>query len=671
MHGSWRRWLLVLIFLLMASPTFGDRIAKAIRALQKGKYQQVEHLVSKSLEKNQINAGAHYVLALLYFDTTYQRYHLDSSHYFIELALSQEQLSDSIDSWPLSKTPLTRTTLLLQKHRVDSVAFQRAMAQNTVPKLQHFLDVYTTAPQYNSALQHRNELAFGLAADKHTYEAYHWFMNKFPNAVQFKEAESRYHLLLFQSMTQGGKQQDYVEFIEKNPSSPYRPRAEVQIFELQTLDHNPKSYLKFLQDYPKSLPARKAEAILYHLDSNLEISTGWQSDSIANIAELDSSPWTVFYQNGRYGFMNQRGEIRIAAKYDSIPEQLLCKPLNNNIFQSYDSGRWKIVARDESICWDQRYDEFQDLGNGYLQISLNNKLGVIHKGGWSVLPVAYDDIKVLEPGFLAFKEGALWGVASMTGRMILTPSLTEIDSEGAFLALRKDRWALLNNHHMIDWYRTTSQSLPFQYDDWEVISPGHLLVISEDKEGVLNENLQIEVPLSKHRIYEVDSLSWCAKTSHGTVRFYGKNLLGIPPDRYENFLATDQFICLERSSKWELWDRNKITPYNEILYDSVSKLGNQLVLLREADLTTVLFPNGATIAIGPRQKLRFIRGADQLSAFLQVSTNGGLREVYDLNGNRIYRTWYFDMRPLTKDLLIIEKNHQKVVIEIKGKTFIK
>ena len=177
--------------------------------------------------------------------------------------------------------------------------------------------------------------------------------------------------------------------------------------------------------------------------------------------------------------------------------------------------------------------------------------------------------------------------------------------------------------------------------------------------------------MSNHRIYELDRQSWYTKTAHGTIRFYGPTLQGIPPDRYEDFQATDQYICLARAQKWELWDRQSGVIKTDILYDSVSKVGNELLWLQQGDLTTVLFPSGVELGLAPNQSVRFIRGANQQKGFLQITGARGSRTVYNLQGEKIYDTWYFDVLPLTESLFIIERNGQKGVIDFSGRTLIK
>ena len=360
------------------------------------------------------------------------------------------------------------------------MAFARACSLNTVADLQFFIDHYSTAPQLEPATELRDQLAFQQATDTDTYQSYLAFMERYPQAVQYPQAEQRYHLLLFQSMTSGGRLQDYLTFLEENPRSPYRQRAEAQIFQLQTLSHQLRDYQKFIKSFPGSQEATQAQSIIDFYD---EGST-----------PHSSTPLTAIYEQGHFGFMNTSGQLMIPAVYDSIPERYLCEPLLNNILPVYQSGHWKIVDLHQNTIWDQPYQQIEELGQGYIKIQVDDKLGVIHKGGWSVLPPIYQDIVLINQQLLAFKSQGLWGLASMTGREMLPAQFTNIVGESPFIALQKDRWAILNMSSLIEWYDRKSGAIPLAYDDWELISPGKLWYFLTIKKPYLMEICELKYP---------------------------------------------------------------------------------------------------------------------------------------------------------------------------------
>ena len=245
-------YLLLISFLLVQPDCLADPISKAIKALQKGKHEQVESILKKSLLKYQINPGARYAYSLLYFDSTYINQNLDSAHIYIEQALNDAQQPDTVEMLPLDKASLTTENLHIHKSEVDRVAFSKAVADNTVESFQHFIDHYQNAAQFDNAISRRDILAFEIASSENTYNSYLQFLNNYPEAYQVPVAKERYELLVFEAKTAEGNLKGYYKFLEEHPETPHRELAEWQIFQLETLDDAPESYGRFKKNFPKS-----------------------------------------------------------------------------------------------------------------------------------------------------------------------------------------------------------------------------------------------------------------------------------------------------------------------------------------------------------------------------------------------------------------------------------
>ncbi len=670
MRSFRRHWLWLALLIPLSLHCNGDAVSRALKALEKGKYQQVEKLISKSLDKHPLNPGAYFVWSKLYLDPSFTRYNLDSAHYFIELALAQTNIPDSVESWPLEKSSLVNQQLQHQKASIDSLAFSRAREVNSVAGYQHFIDLYQNSEQFLGAISARNQLAFNEAEAANTHQSYQQFIQTYPQAEQIPIATERYHRLLFESMTSGGRLQDYIHFWNENPRSPYRGRAEEQILQLSCLSHQSSAYQQFVQEYPKSSYTHQARAVLYHLDKTKVTSAGWKTDSLLTAFSMESKPLATTLENGRLGFMDVNGIIQIEPSFDSIPEYLHCSLLTDDFVPVKSREKWQLIARNGSTLWDEPFDDYQDLGSGYIKIRRGDLWGVIHKGNWSVLPQQYQDIRLLDIGLIAFKKNGLWGIASMLGRELLPPEHQEIIEEGPFLLLQRKKWAVLNQPKLINDY-LRKQSPDYRFKDWEILSYDHIMVFGDGQEGVLDRNLNYKVPFSSHRIYEVDSASWWTKTAHGTLRFYGEALRSIPPDRYQDIITTDRYVGLNRSGQWRVMDWS-LRPVDEVNYDSVAVLGKHFLLLFSKEHSDkVLFPGEKMVNIKNGQALKLVRGANQKIGFLQVSSSGGLREVYNWRGDYIYRTWYFEVQPLNAELMIIEQNGKQGVIDINGKQLLK
>jgi hypothetical protein len=667
---SSRLFSLLILLLLFQPHCIADPVSRALKALAKGKHEQVESVLNKSLEKHEINPGARYAYSMLYFDSSYVNYNLDSAHTYIEQALIDAQTPDSLGGLVLAKTSATIEQLIDHKALVDQTAFSRAAEQNTVESFQYFIDAYDNAPQFANAISRRDQLAFDQASTENTYQAYKSFMDQYPEALQFALAQERYNTLVFESKTANGKLQQFTNFLKEHPESPYRDQAEWQIFQLSTLDDEADSYLQFKKDYPGSRYAKLSDDILYHLDKELFVRKNQVSDSLDKAYELESTSLIPIYEKNHYGFIDHLGNDLIPPTFDSIPENYLCRLLDEDVLQAFVNDRLVLMSRNQKILWDNPYNEVKDIGRGLLQIKVGNKYGILHKSGWQVLDVAYDQIHLLGDSFLSIRKGNRWGITSMTGRIMVPPKFTSVENHGAFILMEDEQWAVTTKEHLIKSFEM-DQGFDLSYQDWELISPHYLMVFSEDMEGMIDSGLKMIIPLSEHEIHELDSAAWFVKTAHGTVRFYGNQLQAIPADRYQDYVSNRHFIGLQRSPGWEVWDRSVLNPINENTYDSVATLGPDLMVLNLDGKSSVLFRNGVLLDLTSADRLKLIRDADQYRGFLQVASTGGKREIYDLDGNLIYETWYYDVNPLTENLFLIEKNGLKGIVDLSGEVLLK
>jgi hypothetical protein len=176
------------------------------------------------------------------------------------------------------------------------------------------------------------------------------------------------------------------------------------------------------------------------------------------------------------------------------------------------------MGRNQKILWDKPFDQVKDLGRGLLEIREGNQYGVLHKSGWLVLEIAYDKIEFLGENFLALEKDGKWGISSMTGRVIMPPGYESIENKGSFILLKKGRWSVSNKQNLLELFET-GKELSFPYQDWDLVSHNYLMVFSEEKEGLLNSDLESVIPLSAHEIHELDTTEWFVKTSHSTIRF--------------------------------------------------------------------------------------------------------------------------------------------------------
>ncbi|MEQ9440092.1 MAG: hypothetical protein RIG62_13640 [Cyclobacteriaceae bacterium] len=240
----------------------------ALKAIEDQQWEKAASILlqQSANEKDSLFSGVYYAYSLLYADSAYQQYQIDSAYQYILRASQDFQATPEKEQEKLARAlSLSDSSLLRQKRRLDSLAFARATDQSTVTDYQYFIDQHTDAPQREEAILQRNQLAFDAASQVDTYQAYREFLDTYPQAAQVPLADERYNTLVFQSQTATGNLQSYYQFLEAFPRSPYRPQAEQAIFQISTADNQLAHYARFAYDFPNSPLTRKAVNWLYHL----------------------------------------------------------------------------------------------------------------------------------------------------------------------------------------------------------------------------------------------------------------------------------------------------------------------------------------------------------------------------------------------------------------------
>jgi hypothetical protein len=140
-------------------------------------------------------------------------------------------------------------------------------------------------------------------------------------------------------------------------------------------------------------------------------------------------------KDGRYGFVDQRGRLRIANRYDSIGE------FHEGLAAVKLIGKWGFVNTSDQIVVNPNYDNCSLFQNGRAIVSRYKKFGVIGPLGTPILPLRYDAVKRQPDGKFLLTTSALQGLADEQCNVLVEPRfsvLTEA-SNGLLVACREGK----------------------------------------------------------------------------------------------------------------------------------------------------------------------------------------------------------------------------------------
>lgn len=125
--------------------------------------------------------------------------------------------------------------------------------------------------------------------------------------------------------------------------------------------------------------------------------------------------------NGRFGFVDANGDLRIANRYDSI------KPFSEGYAAIKLLGKWGFIDKMEKIRVQPRYAEVGKFQNGLAVIKTEGSYGLVNKQDKLVLKPAYDRLERIQNNrFISYRNGKA-GLIGSDGTELVYPKYDHIE----------------------------------------------------------------------------------------------------------------------------------------------------------------------------------------------------------------------------------------------------
>jgi len=126
-----------------------------------------------------------------------------------------------------------------------------------------------------------------------------------------------------------------------------------------------------------------------------------------------------FTSEGKWGYIDSTGKWVIPPTFDRCREVFL-----GDRVTAWQGDKWGYIDRNGKWLAEPIFDAggFSPEGSGVEVVGIGEKLGVLHRDGSLVLPVAYDDVLV-SGDRVWVREADKVGIFSLEGKWILEPSL--------------------------------------------------------------------------------------------------------------------------------------------------------------------------------------------------------------------------------------------------------
>ncbi|MEO9851498.1 MAG: WG repeat-containing protein [Reichenbachiella sp.] len=587
-----------------------EKTKQALRALDKGDFEKVEEILTKSMREDSLNPATEYVWALLYSNEDYPKYHLDTAHIFIQYACEHFRLQDEDHLDELDDADLYEYDLKNKKIAIDSLAFARATSLHTIKGYEHFITYYFDAADFAEAVSIRNQLEFEEVQSEHTWQAYREFMSKFPFAAQFPKARIQYDKLVYEARTKTGRIDELEEFLKDEPKTPYRHSIEKKIFEDYVGELNPERMMDFLHSYSNPVFSSRTLKMLFHIDGFdfssisdlIQVSDNFM-DSVSQLEVLNKMPLTVTLRNDRFHFLDLEGNQFLTDSFQSVKDKYRCGNVLDDLLVVQSQNKSLLLNRNGAIVFEGNFDQVNDLGSGLLAITENGKVGLIHKSGFRLLPADYDDLLAFHNGLLVFEQEENLGVMGVTGNEYVRPQYDNISINESFWVFEKNGLFGVANISKIKAAKGNLFSIEMPFEEVEVINKKYIIGFEDDAEVLIDHDRQVLSPPSTKRI-NTRHETWVLELADGYTTF-DPELGKLSSNVYQNVTQNIEWLGLARNDKWFVYNKNI---YDEpiIGVDSLKLLGEDIAIIFRGSAGMAIFPNKKLVEIVEDQYLKSI-----------------------------------------------------------------
>lgn len=179
--------------------------------------------------------------------------------------------------------------------------------------------------------------------------------------------------------------------------------------------------------------------------------------------------------DGKYGFVDLEGRLRVANRYDSI------RLYSNGMAAFFLRGNWGYIDKAENLRVQPIYESSFEYLNGTAIVIENGKYGVINKDGKYLLKTIHEQITRNKYGsFKVVLEGK-FGLYDKKGNKIVSPEYTELEevSVGRVVVKRRGMYGVINEQGRF--------TIPMMYTNITYLKEGKYMVVEAKNSAVVRD----------------------------------------------------------------------------------------------------------------------------------------------------------------------------------------
>lgn len=149
-------------------------------------------------------------------------------------------------------------------------------------------------------------------------------------------------------------------------------------------------------------------------------------------------------RDGKFGFVDRRGRLRIANRYDGIGA------FHDGLAAMKLVGKWGFINTADEIVIQPTFDTVEPFDHGVAAASRNGKFGLIDQQGKEVLELRYDSIRRLPNQLVLLSLNGRQGLADALGKILIEPRFEYLAeaANGHIIVKQNNLYGLLSREGM-------------------------------------------------------------------------------------------------------------------------------------------------------------------------------------------------------------------------------
>lgn len=172
--------------------------------------------------------------------------------------------------------------------------------------------------------------------------------------------------------------------------------------------------------------------------------------------------------DGKYGFVDRSGKLRIANRYESIGR------FSEGLAPVKIGTQWGYIDHNDKITIQPRFSDAGNFVNGVAIVKKDGMATLIDKNGKELLANYYERVSLTDGNYYLTENNSLFGLADAYGTEISIPKFDELRREGAdkILIRRGSKYGIMKE--------TGEYSLPIYYKNI-IFDSGNKRILAEEE----------------------------------------------------------------------------------------------------------------------------------------------------------------------------------------------